>query len=72
MLYAVFTSIDRAKPSREVLQVKYLEALEKVSAGQSNTLFLPYESVAFIGALAGSVRAVQSQTPRSDKDGHPN
>ncbi|HEY9686726.1 MAG TPA: SPFH domain-containing protein [Coleofasciculaceae cyanobacterium] len=58
MVYKMFTSIDAANPSREVLQVKYLEALEKVSQGQSNTLFLPYESVAFLGALAGSVRAV--------------
>jgi regulator of protease activity HflC (stomatin/prohibitin superfamily) len=58
MVYKMFTSITAANPSREVLQVKYLEALEKVSQGQSNTLFLPYESVAFLGALAGSVRAV--------------
>ncbi|MEB3287030.1 MAG: SPFH domain-containing protein [Vampirovibrionales bacterium] len=61
MIYTVFTSIDKANPSKEVLQVKYLEALEKVSQGQSNTLFLPYESIAFLGALGGSVRSIQSQ-----------
>jgi len=61
MIYTVFTSIDKANPSKEVLQVKYLEALEKVSNGQANTLFLPYESIAFMGALSGSVRAIQAQ-----------
>ncbi len=64
MVYKMFTSITAANPSREVLQVKYLEALEKVSQGRSNTLFLPYESVAFLGALAGSVRAVQMKGER--------
>lgn len=64
MVFKMFTSIQAANPSREVLQVKYLEALEKVSQGQSNTLFLPYESVAFLGALAGSVRAVQMKGER--------
>ena len=66
MIYKVFTSINEANPTREVLQVKYLEALEKVSDGQSNTLILPYESAAFLGALAGSVRTIQS---RPQKDG---
>ncbi len=64
MVYKMFTSISSANPSREVLQVKYLEALEKVSQGQSNTLFLPYESIAFLGALAGSVRAVQMKSEK--------
>lgn len=66
MVYKMFTSITAANPSREVLQVKYLEALEKVSQGQSNTLFLPYESVAFLGALAGSVRAVQTKSEKEN------
>ncbi len=59
MVFKMFTSIANANPSREVLQVKYLESLEKVAQGKANTLFLPYESAAFMGALAGSVHAVQ-------------
>ncbi|MBY0449858.1 MAG: SPFH/Band 7/PHB domain protein [Cyanobacteria bacterium] len=64
MIHRVFTSINSANPSREVLQVKYLEALAKVSQGQSNTLILPYESVAFLGALSGSVRSIQTQSEK--------
>ncbi len=68
MIYKVFTSINEANPTREVLQIKYLEALEKVSDGQSNTLILPYESAAFLGALAGSVRAIQSRAQQQDQE----
>lgn len=62
MFYKVFTAIKEANPSREVLQVKYLEALEKVADGKANTLFLPYESAAFMGALVGSVQTARSQS----------
>lgn len=68
MIYKMFTSIKEANPSKEVLQVKYLESLEKVSQGQANTLFLPYESIAFMGALAGSVRAVKNQAEQAGSD----
>lgn len=66
MIYKVFTSIKEADPSLEVLQVKYLEALQTVANGQGSTLFLPYESAAFMGALTGSVRSLRDQaaTPK--------
>lgn len=61
MFYTVFTAIDKANPSNAVLQIKYLEALEKLSEGESNNLILPYESAAMMGALAGGVKTIQSQ-----------
>jgi regulator of protease activity HflC (stomatin/prohibitin superfamily) len=61
MIQKTLTYISAANPSREVLQVKYLEALEKLSQGKANTLLLPYESAAFMGALAGSIRTVQTK-----------
>ncbi|HEY9745934.1 MAG TPA: SPFH domain-containing protein [Oculatellaceae cyanobacterium] len=68
MFHKVFTSIAEANPTREVLQVKYLEALEKVANGKANTLFLPYESAAFMGALVGAVQATRSgQSNTGDK-----
>lgn len=61
MVIKMFTAINESNPTREVLQIKYLESLEKVAQGKANTLFLPYESAAFMGALAGSVRGVRAQ-----------
>ncbi|MGE0200806.1 MAG: SPFH domain-containing protein [Candidatus Melainabacteria bacterium] len=66
MTRTVFAAINESHPSKELLQLKYLEALQKVSEGRSNTLILPYESAAFMGALAGSARSLASQgAPRS-------
>ncbi len=65
MTRTVFTAINESNPSREVLQIKYLEALDKVAQGEANTLILPYESTAFLGALAGSVRTVASQANKN-------
>lgn len=61
MVYKMFTSISAANPTTEVIQVKYLEALEKVSKGEATTLFMPYESIGFLGAVAGSVQAFNEQ-----------
>ena len=69
MFYKVFTSIAEANPTREVLQVKYLEALEKVANGKANTLFLPYESAAFMGALVGAVQTARSHSQPGSETG---
>lgn len=63
MIFKVFTAIQEAKPTVEVLQVQYLEALQKVADGKATTLVLPYESAAFMGALAGAVHTAQKTTP---------
>lgn len=66
MIFKVFTAIKDADPSMEVLQVRYLEALQKVADGKATTLFLPYESTAFMGSLAGAVQSLQHM---NDKKG---
>jgi regulator of protease activity HflC (stomatin/prohibitin superfamily) len=57
--------VNQSNPSREVLQLKYLEALRALSQGKANTLVLPYESVAFMGALTGGVQMVKGRTPEN-------
>lgn len=59
MIYKTFMAIKESDPTLEVLQVKYLEALQKVADGQSTTLLLPYESSAFMGALTGALKTAQ-------------
>jgi regulator of protease activity HflC (stomatin/prohibitin superfamily) len=67
MVYKMFSAINEANPSKEVIQIKYLEALEKVADGKGSTLFLPFESAAFMGALAGSARSLHSKLEK-EKD----
>jgi regulator of protease activity HflC (stomatin/prohibitin superfamily) len=59
MINKVFTSIKDADPTVEVLQVRYLEALQRVADGKATTLLLPYESSAFMGSLAGAVSTLK-------------
>ncbi len=60
MRFSVLDALNRANPSAGTIQLKYLEALEQLGDGQSNTLLLPYESAAFMGAITGGLKAVEA------------
>lgn len=51
MIERVYQAIHNGRPTPELIHIKYLEALEKVSKGDSNTLMLPYEASAFMGSV---------------------
>src|SRR5262249_48335001 len=59
MITKTFGAIKDANPDTGVLQIKYLEALQKVADGKSTTLVVPYESAAMMGALSGAVTALK-------------
>ena len=46
----VYDAIKKANPDDKLVQLKSLEALEKVSEGEANKVFIPFEAT---GALAG-------------------
>ena len=46
----VYDAIKKANPDEKLVQLKSLEALEKVSEGEANKVFIPFEAT---GALAG-------------------
>ncbi len=48
----VFNAIHKGNPTNDLLAVKYLEALEKISNGTATKIFMPYESSAFLGSIA--------------------
>lgn len=48
----VFNAIHNGNPTNDLLAVKYLEALEKISNGTATKIFMPYESSAFLGSIA--------------------
>jgi len=50
---SVFHAIQDAKPTPELIAIKYLEALQTVANGQATKLFLPTEMSAVLGALGG-------------------
>lgn len=47
----VFKAIHEGRPTKELIAIKYLEALAEISKGQSNKIFIPYESSSILGSL---------------------
>jgi len=50
---SVFKGIHEGGASKEVIALKYLEALTKISDGKATKIFLPYESKGILSSLAG-------------------
>jgi regulator of protease activity HflC (stomatin/prohibitin superfamily) len=59
MIERTYHAIHTGRPTPELIHIKYLEALEKVSSGQSNTLILPYESSGFMGSVVSAVQGMK-------------
>ncbi|MFQ6024640.1 MAG: SPFH domain-containing protein [Acidiferrobacterales bacterium] len=46
-------ALNEANPANYLIALKYLESLEKVSAGQATKIFLPFEASGILGSLGG-------------------
>jgi regulator of protease activity HflC (stomatin/prohibitin superfamily) len=49
----VYGAIHKGNPTNDLIAIKYLEALEKISDGQATKVFLPYEASGILGSIAG-------------------
>lgn len=49
----VYQAIHEGRPTSDLIAIKYLEALEKISNGQATKIFLPLETSGILGGLAG-------------------
>lgn len=47
----VFKAIHEGKPNKEIIALRYLEALVKMANGQASKVFVPYESSSVMGAM---------------------
>ena len=60
----VYEAIKNANPDDKLVQLKSLEALEKVANGEANKVFIPFEAT---GALAGLGAASEMFKEKKDK-----
>ncbi len=49
----VYKAIHDGRPTNDLLAIKYLEALPEIAKGQATKVFLPLESTAVMGSIAG-------------------
>ena len=48
----VYEAIHKGRPTRDLIAIKYLEALRGIADGQATKIFLPYEATAALGGVA--------------------
>ncbi len=49
----VFNAIRNANPDDRLIAIRYLDALEQISTGEANKVFIPYEASGILAALGG-------------------
>jgi len=59
----VFAAIHKGKPDRELIAIRYLEALEKIADGQATKVFLPYEASGILSSIAAVGELLHDKSP---------
>jgi regulator of protease activity HflC (stomatin/prohibitin superfamily) len=54
-------ALNEANPENYLIALKYLESLEKISAGQATKIFLPFEASGILGSLGGIREMLRSE-----------
>lgn len=55
----VYSAIHKGNPTKDLITIKYLEALGKMADGKASKLFVPYEASGIISSLAAVAEAVK-------------
>ncbi|MEN9979275.1 MAG: SPFH domain-containing protein [candidate division WOR-3 bacterium] len=61
----VYSAIHRGNPTRELITIKYLEALAKMAEGKATKMFVPYEASGVLSALAMIAEILKEKTEES-------
>lgn len=63
----VYNSIHQGKPTKELIAIKYIEALTEMARGQATKIFFPLESAEILGSL-GTVKEIFSKEKEEKKE----
>ncbi len=55
----VYGAITKAKPTKELVQIKSLETLEKVAEGSANKVFIPFDTSSTLSALGAAKEIIK-------------
>lgn len=59
----VYDAMKKADPNEKLVQLKSLEALEEVSKGEANKIFIPFEATSALSSLGTMAEAVKDNKP---------
>ncbi|MEO0081947.1 MAG: SPFH domain-containing protein [candidate division WOR-3 bacterium] len=57
----VYGAIHKGNPTRDLIAIKYLEALAKMADGQATKVFVPYEAAGILSAVSVIAEVVQNR-----------
>ena len=63
----VYESIKKANPDDKLVQLKSLEALEKVANGEANKIFIPFEATNALSSLGAMAEAFKDNKKETSK-----
>ena len=58
----VYSAIHKGNPTKDLITIKYLEALAKMAEGQATKMFVPYEASGILSAAAVVAEALKDKT----------
>ena len=65
-IHMVYNAMMKANPDEKLVQLKSLEALKEVAAGEANKVFIPFDATSALGSL-GAIKEVIKDDKKSDK-----
>ncbi len=63
----VYAAIHKGNPTRDLITIKYLEALAKMAEGKATKLFVPYEASGILSALTVVLEGLKDKTGAQEK-----
>ncbi|BBE31355.1 paraslipin [Tepiditoga spiralis] len=63
----VFNAIHEGNPTKDLIAVKYLDALRDISNGQATKVFLPYEVSGVLGSISTMIEAAKTDVFKKEK-----
>jgi regulator of protease activity HflC (stomatin/prohibitin superfamily) len=58
----VYSAIHKGNPTKDLIAIKYLEALAKMAEGQATKMFVPYEASGILSAVSVIAEALKDKT----------
>ncbi|MFC1668563.1 SPFH domain-containing protein [Chlamydiota bacterium] len=66
-IQTVYNAIHKGNPTKDLITIKYLEALEKIADGKSNKVFIPYEASGVLSSL-GMVKELFAEKSKEKQE----
>lgn len=63
----VYSAIHKGNPTKDLIAIKYLEALAKMAEGKATKMFVPYEASGIMSAVAMIAEALKEKSGEAEK-----